>query len=424
MFCLSDLLSELHGKRGKQLTAKQKCIISSAPLVPELIDGCLDNHLKVLNACQDALFELQPPEKCVAMHVFAPAIRGNLCALSFEFTFDTDKDCSTINQQLAEAQYQCDLLGAQLTLSDTQTKQKRLQLEMNVKARTPTSIMSLPSWLYGKPTLLIDPQDSSEPSHTNTVLKEMGAKLVHKVWDARATIDMLIKCYREGMFGMTCIIDFDQPDLPPPEVLSAIIRLCDSGLLSSHVELLLLVPHHVHKLIPSKYLNIAGYKIVKAPLTMHRLINPKSTLMQSSILRMENYLSKSPDTVEVLLVDNCDLTRRLMKNYFEDKGFGIIESANAKQAIEIAQSRNFDAVLMELHLPDMSGFELTKLFKSEKRCSLAPIIGITDSKNLSDYQRCFDVGMNDCVGKPLYFTDLMSRIRGWLAEDKEMFNAI
>ncbi len=398
--------------------------ISVDPLVPELINGDLSHFNSAFGSLAALLDESRISETPFHLHVSTIKSCTQICTLLFEFILDSNASRPDLLKFIQPAIRKMDLLGAHVTICSLGAGKFQVHIETNVTAKCPSSTMSLPSWLHGRPTLLLNRIYEKSPRNTANALELSGARLINAEWSGDKTIKSLIQRYVDGSFNMVCFVDLSDYHTSHEEAQHVITRLCNSGLMSSPADLMILVSKSTYDKLPKQLLNIAGHKILKTPLTTHRLINPKSTLMQSNMLRMSQQTSQQNRELNVLLIDDCDLTRRLVKTYFNENGFGIVESATAKDAIKLTQQQRFDAVLLDLDLPDMTGFELAKMIKTESTNIESPIIAITASKDITDYQKCFEYGMADCVVKPLYFNDLMNRIRGWMPQNSNDNNVI
>ena len=104
--------------------------------------------------------------------------------------------------------------------------------------------------------------------------------------------------------------------------------------------------------------------------------------------------------IKVLVVEDIALNQLLMKTVLDDFGYEPDIAANGKIAIEKLSNKSYDIILMDLHMPEMDGFEATRYIR-KKMNSQVPIIALTADVTTSDLQKCKAVGMNDYISKPL-----------------------
>ena len=89
-------------------------------------------------------------------------------------------------------------------------------------------------------------------------------------------------------------------------------------------------------------------------------------------------------------------------------------ASNGEQAVEFFRKQPFDAILMDVQMPVLGGFDATRTIREEEYAfSLArtPIIGLTAHALEGDRQRCLDSGMDDYLAKPFRALDLLPKIR-------------
>ena len=122
--------------------------------------------------------------------------------------------------------------------------------------------------------------------------------------------------------------------------------------------------------------------------------------------------------IKVLLVEDMALNQLLMKTVLEDFGFECDIAVNGKMAIEklsvIAPFGNtavYDVILMDLHMPEMNGFEATQFIRNTLKSDI-PIIAITADVTTVDLAKCKAAGMNDYIAKPIDEKLLYSKIKG------------
>lgn len=90
---------------------------------------------------------------------------------------------------------------------------------------------------------------------------------------------------------------------------------------------------------------------------------------------------------------------------------------NGVRALEASRKIDYDVIFMDVHMPEMDGYEATQAIRSEKSSRKHPfIIALTASVMQSDKQLCFDSGMNDFLKKPLEISDLKATLQKFLSE--------
>lgn len=112
----------------------------------------------------------------------------------------------------------------------------------------------------------------------------------------------------------------------------------------------------------------------------------------------------SPQLKIVLVVDDETAVLRVIKERIEMDGYAAITEKTGEGALDIVSHTQLVAVLLDLGLPDMSGFELIKKIKAIK--PTLPIIIVTGRHEESEARRAFELGAYDYVTKPIDFTYL------------------
>ncbi len=107
----------------------------------------------------------------------------------------------------------------------------------------------------------------------------------------------------------------------------------------------------------------------------------------------------------ILLVEDTDDTRQLIKLMLEMLGCRVIEAVDGQQAVEIAHKDEFDLVLMDLAMPNMDGITATKQLKQLDKTAQIPIVAIT--AHTDKYQtEALRAGVAEVVPKPVEMNDL------------------
>lgn len=121
----------------------------------------------------------------------------------------------------------------------------------------------------------------------------------------------------------------------------------------------------------------------------------------------------------VLIIDDEDQIRRLLKVTLSAHGFTVIETTNAKSGLEECIKIKPDLVILDMGLPDKMGLEV---IKDIRQWSSVPIIMISVKESEQIKIEAFDAGADDYVVKPFGMGELMARIRAALRHaSKEVF---
>jgi PAS domain S-box-containing protein len=120
---------------------------------------------------------------------------------------------------------------------------------------------------------------------------------------------------------------------------------------------------------------------------------------------------ESPGPLRVLLVEDQPLNQQLAKKLVHDFGFTAEIAVNGKAAIDMLRNdpEPFDLVLMDLQMPEMDGYDATRVIR-EKMHSDIPIIALTAHSSAGEREKCLALGMNGYLVKPFRAQELYFRI--------------
>ena len=115
------------------------------------------------------------------------------------------------------------------------------------------------------------------------------------------------------------------------------------------------------------------------------------------------------------MVDDNDINREVVKAMLEPMEIIIDEAENGGAAVEAAKERKYDLILMDSHMPVMSGEEATRIIRSgENTNNTTPIIAITADAITGVREKLLECGMNDYLVKPIEIEQLCGMIRKYL----------
>ncbi len=114
---------------------------------------------------------------------------------------------------------------------------------------------------------------------------------------------------------------------------------------------------------------------------------------------------------KILVVDDEDRIRRLLKMYLEREHFEIEEAADGEQALQKALEHDYDLIILDLMLPGMDGIEVCRRIRETKA---TPIIMLTARGEETNRVQGFEVGTDDYVVKPFSPREVVYRVRALL----------
>jgi two-component system, cell cycle response regulator DivK len=103
----------------------------------------------------------------------------------------------------------------------------------------------------------------------------------------------------------------------------------------------------------------------------------------------------------VLVVDDYEDTRQVMRRMLELSGCRVLEAANGQDAIELARSGGPDLILMDLNMPVLDGFNATLRIREYESTRDVPVVAVTAYDTVEFRAAASAVGCSDYVVKPL-----------------------
>jgi len=123
---------------------------------------------------------------------------------------------------------------------------------------------------------------------------------------------------------------------------------------------------------------------------------------------------KQDRTPVVLVVDDNIPNLELLQAYLEDMDCHTIPARDGLEALEIIAKQPPDLILLDVMMPKMSGFEVCKRVKNDRKTGDIPIIMVTALNEFGDIERGIDSGTDDFISKPVNKLELLTRVRTML----------
>jgi PAS domain S-box-containing protein len=125
--------------------------------------------------------------------------------------------------------------------------------------------------------------------------------------------------------------------------------------------------------------------------------------------------------VKILLAEDNYLNHLLLESIMAEWGVEMSIAQNGKKVIEMLEKDQYDLILMDVHMPEMDGYEATRFIRNNLSPPLSqiPIIAITANASEEDKTKCLEAGMNDFVPKPFRTEELFQKISLYTTLKKE-----
>ncbi|MEW6417074.1 MAG: response regulator [Nitrospirota bacterium] len=120
--------------------------------------------------------------------------------------------------------------------------------------------------------------------------------------------------------------------------------------------------------------------------------------------------------MKIMIVDDCQTTRKLLGLYLKTKGFDIIFAENGLDAIEKLATEDINLILSDINMPYMDGIEFVKTIRSDPNWVHIPVLMVSTEADPEEKERAFKAGANGYVVKPVTADVVIEKIRNLLKD--------
>jgi len=122
----------------------------------------------------------------------------------------------------------------------------------------------------------------------------------------------------------------------------------------------------------------------------------------------------------ILLVEDNEMNRDMLSRRLQRKGYSVLIAVDGEQGLATAYSEIPDLILMDISLPFIDGYEVTRRLKANPRTRHIPVIALTAHALLTDRDKALKAGCNDYDTKPVDFGRLTEKIENLLVKEKTL----
>lgn len=116
----------------------------------------------------------------------------------------------------------------------------------------------------------------------------------------------------------------------------------------------------------------------------------------------------------VLIVEDNELNTKLFRDLLTSRGHRVLETRDGKEGLRLARAEKPNLILMDIQLPEISGFELIKILKGDPETYPIPIIAVTAFAMKGDEEKIRRSGCEDYLAKPISVSSFFKTVQSYL----------
>ena len=116
----------------------------------------------------------------------------------------------------------------------------------------------------------------------------------------------------------------------------------------------------------------------------------------------------------ILIVEDHELNMKLWNDVLEAQGYALLKTAFGVEAVEIARARRPELILLDIRLPDISGFDVARALKADEATRQIPVIALTAFAQTEHQQQSLTSGCDGYISKPVNVLNFLKTVETWL----------
>jgi two-component system cell cycle response regulator DivK len=117
---------------------------------------------------------------------------------------------------------------------------------------------------------------------------------------------------------------------------------------------------------------------------------------------------------KILVVDDNNDSRELVVKVLKNQGYEMIEAIDGEDALEKAVSEKPDLILMDISIPKINGYEVTKRLKSLEEVKEIPVVALTAHAMRGDRAKALEAGCEGYISKPINVRELPGQVKSYM----------
>ncbi|MFC1848927.1 response regulator [candidate division CSSED10-310 bacterium] len=238
---------------------------------------------------------------------------------------------------------------------------------------------------------------------------------------AETAFQTLKTSVKEHPFDLV-ITDWEMPELNGVELVTRIRQ----NPLTAHIPVIMMIPVGRESVTQqAEALEVRHFiiKPVKQSLLFHHIMD----VFGHGVSEITDYgrLSFTPDEAvpkirgsHLLLVEDNEINQQVATEILESAAIFVDVAPNGQEAVKAVRNTDYDAVLMDIQMPVMDGYQTTSVIRQDPGNRNLPIIAMTAHALTGYREKCIEAGMNDYITKPIEPKQLFSVLAKWISGEK------
>ncbi|SDU08358.1 PAS domain-containing hybrid sensor histidine kinase/response regulator [Desulfobacula phenolica] len=292
--------------------------------------------------------------------------------------------------------------------------------EFGVQTQKPCITMIGPGELHGMRVLIVDDNEKSREI-LRDLMEEFHFK-VSEVPSGEAAISELKTSSKNAPYDLV-LMDWQMNGMDGIETAKRIKE--DSGIAKIPAILMVTAFGREEVMSQAQTVGLDGFLIkpVNRSLLFDAIMDlfGRSNMPDQDIISRETTRINGIDSVcgaRILLVEDNKINQQVATELLESAGLIVTVAGDGLEALAVLKDTDsvFDGILMDIQMPNMDGFETTRMIRKNPALSELPIIAMTANAMAGDREKCLDSGMNDHIPKPIEPDILFKTLIKWLPE--------
>ena len=304
------------------------------------------------------------------------------------------------------------LMGGTLTVQSVPGGGSEFSFALQLKTiAVPPSKMAPPPWT-GQRVLVVD---------DNTASRQALVELL-QAWGVEPTA---VESGTDALQALRCTLAADHPyqlallDRHMPAMdgltLAHAVR-ADQALRATRLVMLGAEPSSADRTVVDAWLN-KPIRSVELHEILARLVGADRVRLPSADSPGDGQEQRSLAGRRVLLVEDNFVNQLICQEMLVGLGLDAAIADNGREALRALEDNVYDLVLMDCQMPEMDGYEATRVIRAREQAQQQPrlpILALTAHAMVGDRERCLEAGMDDYVTKPFRYEDIKALLERWL----------